>query len=148
MIVTNRDKVITQMKIFQGLLILSCNLAVAAYILTPNIYEYLRWPGITFFIVIGLVCIVKITRLKVFHFENSGVIFTIKYYHPSKKGLIFPAVEYPVDKMRTLKIERSLFSDFIIMDVYLKEKEKLFRIKMRVNGISDSNYRKIANSFS
>ncbi len=148
MVLTNKDKVISKMRVWQFLLVFNCCLAVCGFVLQSLIPVELRWPLLGMFLVISILIIKKITSLKVFQFENSGFIFSIKYYHPSKKGIVFPLVEYPVHKLRSFKIERSVFADIIVIDVDLKEKEMPFRIKIRVSDINDRDYRKMVNSFS
>jgi len=110
-------------------------------------YEELRWLLLGFFIIVAIVNAIKIARLKVFHFENDGVVFMIKYYHPAKKGVIFPLIKYPVSDIRTLKIERTLYSNVIILDVNLEKKGRPLHIKMKVSDISYRAYRNIINSF-
>jgi hypothetical protein len=148
MVLTNKDKVISKMRILQLLLGFICCLTIGGYILRSFIPIEFRWPLLGVSLVISLLILRKLMNLKVFHFENSGFIFSIKYYHPSKKKIVFPLIEYPVNKLRSLKIERSVFADVIVIDVDLKEKEMPFRIKIKVSDISDRDYRKMVNSFS
>ncbi|MFP7654273.1 hypothetical protein [Chryseobacterium proteolyticum] len=148
MMISNKDRIISKMRILQFLLAMNCCLALAGSVLKSFIPLELRWTLVGVFFVVSLIILKKITNLKVFQFENSGFIFSIKYYHPSKKGIVFPLVEYPVNKLRSLKMERSMFADIIVIEVDLKEKEMPFKIKIKVSDISDSDYRKMVNSFS
>ncbi|WP_230036068.1 hypothetical protein [Chryseobacterium sp. Bi04] len=135
------------MKILQFLFAFNCGLVLVGYTLKSFILVSLRWPWAILFFVISILILRKIVNLRIFQFENSGLVFSIKSYHPLKKGIVSPLVEYPVDYLRSLKIERSVFVDVIVIDIDLKEKETPFRIKIKVSDISDNDYRRMVNSF-
>ncbi|MEY8760016.1 hypothetical protein [Chryseobacterium tongliaoense] len=147
MTVSNKDKIIRKMNIFLGILILDIFLTVAGFILKSFIDESFRWPLFFFSLALGLFIIIQLINLRIFHFENSGAIFSIKRYHPLKSNVAFPVVEYPVNMLRTLKKERFLFSDFIIIEVHSKKKNKLIRFSIKVSSFSERDYRRMRNSF-
>ncbi|KFF03087.1 hypothetical protein [Chryseobacterium luteum] len=132
------------MRIFQILIALIFCIIAAGFVFKSAIPYDLRWPLLGILIGISVLILKKMAGLKIFYFENSGFVFTIKYYHPAKKGIIFPLIEYPVDTVRTFKIERSFFTNTIIIDVSSKEKSRQIRIK--VADINDGDYYKMANS--
>lgn len=147
MIVSNKDKIIRKMNIFLGILILDIFLIITGFILKFFIDENFRWPLFFFSLALGVIIIIRLINLRIFQFENSGAIFSIKRYHPLKKGIVFPMVEYPVNMLRTLKRDRFLFSDFIIIEVHSKKKDKLIRFNIKVSSFGEREYRRMKNSF-
>ncbi|MBT2621936.1 hypothetical protein [Chryseobacterium sp. ISL-6] len=136
------------MKTFVGILIFNVFLAVTGYVLKSLINEELRWPLVFLSFLLTLFIIYRLMKLRVFYFENNGVIFSIKYHHPLKKSIIYPVVEYPVNRLRTFKRVQLLFSDMFIIEVGSNEKDSPKRIKIKVSGLSSRDYLDIINSLS
>jgi len=148
MVVTNRKKVIFKMRILMALLIIDVFLAIGSYILKSFIEESILWTILSASLVVFVLTLTSIIRLRVFHFENTGAVFSIKYYHPLKKGVIFPSVDYPVNRLRAFKIEESLMAKKIVIEVNSQQKESPVRIKVKASNISDKDYHRMIKSFA
>ncbi len=94
-----------------------------------------------------IILVNQIINLRVFYFENTGAVFSIKYYHPLKKGIIKPIVEYPNYLLRAFKIEQSFFADIMIIEILTKQKVNIKIIKIKVSNMSKKDQTKIINSF-
>ena len=145
--VNNKNKIVARQNFLFVFLILIVGIAITGFILKNLIIHYLRWP---FFIVMVLLIILifyQIRRLKIFQFENTGSTFTIKYYHPLNKRIIFPYVEFPISSITGFKIEKKLIKqDILKIDILLREKRKVVGFKFKVSGLNDESYTKIQNS--
>ena len=148
MIITNKSKVVLKMRILITLLIVDIFLIVTGFILESFINENIEWPLLGLSIVFFLLILTNIMRLRVFHFENTGAVFSIKYYHPIKKGIIFPHVDYPVTRLRAFKIEKSLLAKMVVIEVNTQQKEYPLRIKVKASNISDKDYLRMMKSFT
>lgn len=146
-VVNNKNKIVGTKNFLFVFLILIVGIAITGFILKNLIIHYLRWP---FFIVMVLLIILifyQIRRLKIFQFENTGSTFTIKYYHPLNKRMIFPYVEFPISSITGFKIEKKLIGqDVLRIEILLREKRRVVCFKFKVSGLSDESYAKIQNS--
>ncbi|WP_261512751.1 hypothetical protein [Chryseobacterium paludis] len=148
MIVTNKQKIVFKMRLLLTLLILNIFLMIAGYVLRSLIHEDLQLPLLGASLVFLLLIISRIIRLRVFHFENTGAVFSIKSYHPVKRGIIFPSVDYPVNRLRAFKIEKSLMAKNIVVEVNTQQKENPLRVKLKASNITDKDYMRMINSFT
>ncbi|WP_157676784.1 hypothetical protein [Chryseobacterium sp. T16E-39] len=131
-----------------ALLIIDVFLVIAGYILESFIGEDIEWALLTVSTVLFGLILTNIIRLRVFHFENTGAVFSIKYYHPIKRGVIFPHIDYPVNRLRAFKIEESLMAKKIVIEVNSQQKETPLRIKVKASNISDKDYHRMIKSFT
>lgn len=136
------------MRILMILLVIDVFLVIAGFILESFIQENIEWPLLAISAVFFLLILNSIIRLRVFHFENTGAVFSIKYYHPIKKGIIFPQVDYPVTRLKALKLERSLLAKNVVIEVSTQQKENPLRIKVKASNISDKDYHRMMKSFT
>ncbi|MEG1665420.1 MAG: hypothetical protein RR305_00535 [Chryseobacterium sp.] len=89
----------------------------------------------------------SIRSLKVFQFENTGSTFTIKYYHPLNKRIIFPYIELPISSIERFKVEKKILKpDLLKINILIKEKNKIVRFRLKVSGLNDESYSKMENS--
>lgn len=146
-IVNNKNKIVGTKNFLFVFLILILSTAIIGFILKHLIIHYLRWPFFMTMILLIILIFYQIRSLKVFQFENTGSIFTIKYYHPLNKRVIFPYVEFPISSISRFKIEKKLLrQDILKIDILLREKRKVVGFKFKVSGLTDESYAKIQNS--
>lgn len=136
------------MRILILLLVIDILLVIAGFILKSFIEKSIEWVLLSASVLLFLWILSSIIRLRVFHFENTGAVFSIKYYHPIKKGIVFPFVDYPVNRLRTFKIEESLMAKKILIEVNSQQKEDPIRIKVKASNISDKDYHRMIKSFT
>lgn len=148
MIITNKRKIVLKMRILLMLFILNVFLMITGYVLRSFIPEDLRWPVLGVSAIFLILIVSRIVRLRVFHFENTGAVFSIKSYHPVKRGIIFPSVDYPVNRLRAFKIEKSLMAKNIVVEVNTQQKENPLRVKLNASSITDKDYMRMINSFT
>lgn len=148
MIITNKRKIVLKMRILLALLILNIFFIIAGYVLRSLIHEDIQLPLLGLGLVFLVLIISRIIRLRVFHFENTGAVFSIKSYHPVKRGIIFPSVDYPVNRLRAFKIEKSLMAKNIVVEVNTQQKENPLRVKLSASSITDKDYMRMINSFT
>gem|GEM_PF-3878095 len=53
---------------------------------------------------------IELYNLRCFEIENSGMVFTIKLFHPFKSGHIFSLSEFPVHTLEDFSLTYSLFT--------------------------------------
>lgn len=147
MIITNKNKVNLEMNILLIFLVLIICFLSAGFILKSIIIDDIRITLLWSSCIMIFWIVVKIINLKVFYFENSGLVFCIKYYHPLKKGIILPLIEYPVSRLRKFNIDRSLFLNTLIIDIETKCKEAPLQVKIKISYINDIEYKKMLTSF-
>lgn len=147
MVVTNKNKIVLRMRILIALLIIDVSLVVAGYILKSFIEEDIEWLLLSVSVILFSLILTSIMRLRVFHFENTGAVFSIKYYHPIKRGIVFPCIDYPVNRLRAFKMKRSLLAKIVIIEVNSQQKENPLRIKVKASNISDKDYHRMIKSF-
>ncbi|MBK1897333.1 hypothetical protein [Chryseobacterium paridis] len=135
------------MRILMALLVIDVLLVIAGCILKSYIHENIEWPLLSISIIIFLLILNNIIRLRVFHFENTGAVFSIKSYHPIKTGVVRPHIDYPVNRLRALKMKRSMMAKIVIIEVNSQQKETPLRIKVKASSISDKDYVRMINSF-
>lgn len=117
------------------------------FVLKDLIKYYLRWPLLLVTMSLIIIIFNWIRGLRVFQFENIGSTFTIKYYHPLNRGIIFPYVEFPIKNVTKFKIEKRILNpDLMKFDILVNEKNKIVRFKLRVLGLNTIAYTKIENS--
>ncbi len=117
------------------------------FVLKDLIKYYLRWPLLLVMMSLIIIIFNWIRGLRVFQFENIGSTFTIKYYHPLNRGIIFPYVEFPVKNVTRFKIEKRILKpDLMKFDILVNEKNKIVRFKLRVLSLNTIAYTKIENS--
>ncbi|WP_435524187.1 hypothetical protein [Chryseobacterium indoltheticum] len=147
LIVNNKNKIVGTKNVLFVFLILILSMAFIGFVLKNLIVYYLRWPLFMAMIIVVILIFYQIKRLKVFQFENTGSTFTIKYYHPLNKRIIFPYVEFPISSITGFKIEKKLIrQDILKIEILLREKRRVVCFKFKVSGLSDESYAKIQNS--
>lgn len=146
-IVNNKKRIIFQMNLLFAFILLLVCATLVGFVLKNLINSYLRWPLLIAIMSFIIVLFNWIRKLRVFQFENIESTFTIKYYHPLKKGIIFPYVEFPIKNVTRFKIEKRILKpDLIKFDIFINEKNKTVRFKLRVTCLKQSSYAKIENS--
>ncbi|KFF11275.1 hypothetical protein IW15_16100 [Chryseobacterium soli] len=93
-------------------------------------------------IFIMAVLLIILSRIRIFEFENSGMVITIQYHHPFQKKWMVPFIEFPTH----------LFHDFSIKNncLYLtlrKENEEFIDFKVRLYRIGSAQIKKIQQEF-
>lgn len=146
-IVNNKKKIVRKMNFLFTFFILIFSTIVLGFILSHLITNYLRWPLFVMMILLIILIFKSIRNLKVFQFENTGSTFTIKYYHPLNKKIIFPHIELPISSIERFKIEKRILKpDLLKINILIKEKNKIVGFRLKVSGLSDTCYSKIENS--
>ncbi|MCA6067787.1 hypothetical protein JI747_011400 [Chryseobacterium sp. RG1] len=102
----------------------------------------LRWPLLFFSSVISFLFLQGILNLKILQLENTGAIFSVKRYHPLKKGVVFPVAEFPVYSVRLLERQKSILEDNIIITVITDNNVKK-QLKIPVRCLHDDDFKKI-----
>lgn len=146
-IVNNKKKVNIIMNFLFAFILLIFFAILIGFVLKDLIKYYLRWPLLLVTMSLIIIIFNWIRGLRVFQFENIGSTFTIKYYHPLNRGIIFPYVEFPVKNVTKFKIEKRILNpDLMKFDILVNEKNKIVRFKLRVLGLNTIAYTKIENS--
>lgn len=148
MIIVNNKKKATRLMnfLFASILLIFCTILIG-FVFKDLIKYYLRWPVLLAMISFIIIMFNWIRELRVFQFENIGSTFTIKYYHPLNKGIIFPYVEFPIKNVTRFKIEKRILKpDLMKFDILVNEKNKIVRFRLRVVGLNTNAYFKIENS--
>jgi len=147
MVISNKYRIKFKMQLLILLSISNIVFTIGLYIFIPLINNVII--GVLLFISLSLFLIIArcFANLKVFHFENKGILFCIKYYHPLKKGPIPPVIQYPLTIVQYIDIKNSpLFSNPVI-DITLATKENPLYFRFKACGFSDQYIRVIKNSF-
>lgn len=146
-IVNNKKKVIRLMSfLFAFILLIFCTILIG-FVLKDLIKYYLRWPLLLAMMSLIIVIFNWIRGLKVFQFENIGSTFTIKYYHPLNRGIIFPYVEFPIKNVTRFKIEKKILKpDLMKFDILVNEKNKIVLFKFSVLSLNTIAYIEIEKS--
>lgn len=147
-IICNKIKIIKKLKLLSLLLLLIFCTFSAVYLVKSNIDSMLLLILLGACILVSALIIIKMIKIRVFHFENTGEVFSIRYYHPLKKGLIFPVMEYPVNKLQTLKIESGLTSEILIVEILSRKTGKVVKAKLNVSDVERKDIWHLMNSFS
>ncbi|QQQ29092.1 hypothetical protein JJL46_03525 [Chryseobacterium indoltheticum] len=146
-IVNNKKKVNILMNFLFAFILLIFFAILIGFVLKDLIKYYLRWPLLLVTMSLIIIIFNWIRGLRVFQFENIGSTFTIKYYHPLNRGIIFPYVEFPIKNVTKFKIEKRILNpDLMKFDILVNEKNKIVRFKLRVLGLNTIAYTKIENS--
>lgn len=148
MIIVNNKKKATRLMnfLFASILLIFCTILIG-FVFKDLIKYYLRWPVLLAMISFIIIMFNWIRELRVFQFENIGSTFTIKYYHPLNKGIIFPYVEFPIKNVTRFKIEKRILKpDLMKFDILVNEKNKIVRFRLRAVGLNTNAYFKIENS--
>jgi len=106
---------------------------------------------IWFLLIVGLILTGMIFKwiksLRVFHFENIGSTFSIKYYHPLNRGIIFLYLEFPISNITRFKIKQRFWkTDLIKIDILITERNKIVRFRLKVSNLDDDSFHKIEHS--
>lgn len=146
-IVNNKKKVIRLMNfLFAFILLIFCTILIG-FVLKDWIKYYLRWPLLLAMMSLIIIISNWIRGLRIFQFENIGSTFTIKYYHPLNRGIIFPYLEFPIKNVTRFKLEKRLLKpDLMKFDILVSEKNKIVRFKLRVLSLNTMAYTKIESS--
>lgn len=143
-IVNNKKKVKILMNFLFAFILLIFFAILIGFVLKDLIKYYLRWPLLLAMMSLIIIIFNWIRGLRVFQFENIGSTFTIKYYHPLNRGIIFPYVEFPVKNVTRFKIEKRILKpDLMKFDILVNEKNKIVRFKLRVLSLNTIAYTKI-----
>lgn len=146
-IVNNKKKVIGLMNFLFALILLIFCTIVVGFVFKILIKYYVRWPLLFAMMSLIIVILNWIRGLRIFQFENIGSTFTIKYYHPLNKGVIFPYLEFPIKNVTSFKIEKRILKpDLMKFEILVTKKNKIVRFKLRVLGLNKSAYTKIESS--
>ncbi|SEH32512.1 hypothetical protein SAMN05421593_1825 [Chryseobacterium culicis] len=146
MFLTNNRKIKVEMRISLFIFIVICCLLACCYLFRFLMgKEYAQIAGGTL-VMANIMIIRKIFSLKVFEFENTGAVFSIKTYHPLHNNTPSPVIEYPLDKLLDIKIRRLLFADIVIVDVYAEHTDSHLRFKIKTSNVSTDFYNKMLSS--
>lgn len=148
MFLTNKKKVLLEMRILQLVFILISCLLVCCYIFRFLMKKELILMAAFILVMINMIIIKKIFNLKIFEFENTGAVFSIKAYHPFNKKIISPILEYPVDRLLNIRIRRLFFTDLVIVDIDTDHKGPHLRFKIKTSNISTHFYNKMLTSIN
>lgn len=149
MVLSNKKNVTRKMNfLFLLIFIIFCTTVVGIIIKSLIKYSY-RLPLFILMIILTVIIFKWIKSLRVFEFENIGSTFTIKYYHPLKRGIIFPYLEFPIENVTHFQMEeKRIKSNVLKINILLKEKDKILRFKLKVSNLSKNSYKKMKKSFT
>lgn len=144
MLVTNKKNVVRKMNFLLLILTLIFFSTVVGFVLKSVIKYNLRLP----LLVVGIILIITILNwiknLRIFLFETIGSTASIKYHHPFKRGIVFPYLEFPITNIRKFKIEKKyLKSDLMKIDIYIEEKIRIVKFKLKISSLSHNAYQEI-----
>jgi len=147
MLITNKKSIVRKMNFLLVMLAFIFCATVVGIVLKSLIKYNLRVPFIIVIVILTIIIFNSLRNLRIFQFENIGSTFSIKYCHPFKRGIISPYVEFPITNITRLKIEENfLKSDLLKIDIIVKEKSRIIKIKLKITNLKSSDYRKIENS--
>jgi hypothetical protein len=89
--------------------------------------------------IIGILLIVSFS-IKYIEVESSGMVLSIKNYHPATKGWIIPMIEFPVHMLEGFSIK----SKNLLLEVK-DENNKIHHFNVRLNGFT-KNQVKLLNA--
>jgi len=114
-------------------------LGLVVLYLLQIMYEF-SFSFIMFFLICFLVYLLyRVINLRRIHVESSGIILTIKSYHPVRKGIIGPILELPIDHITQMRIEKKSFYTILILTI--KTQNKTFQKKIDITGIGRQKLR-------
>ncbi len=72
-------------------------------------------------------------KLRFIDVESSGLILSVKSYHPFRRGFIHPIFELPFDNITSIEIERKPFCTNLVLCI--KSSERKVKKKIYITGI-------------
>lgn len=149
MLVNNKKSVVRKMNLLLTILALISCATIVAFILKSLITYNFRVLLLILMMISIIVTFNLIKNLRIFQFENTGSTITIKYYHPLKRGIIFPYLEYPISNITRFKIEENfLKSDLLKIDILVKENNRIIKIKLKISSLKNYDYRQMKDSLN
>ena len=147
MLVTNKKNVVRKMNFLLLILALIFFSTVVGFVLKSVIKYNLRLPLLVLGIILIITILNWIRNLRIFQFEIIGSTVSIKYYHPFKRGVIFPYLEFPITDMIRFRIEKTnLKSDLLKIDLLIEEKTRIVKIKLKISNLGHNAYQEMENS--
>jgi len=89
---------------------------------------------------------VELYNLRCFEIENSGMVFTIKLFHPLKNGHVFPLSEFPVHALEDFSLSHSFFSSLLRLKI--KQRDRIVSVKYKIQGLDHKNFDTLKKSLS
>lgn len=100
------------------------------------------------FIAIFSCLIFILVRIRCVSYESSGGCVTIRKYHPfCFKKFVVPDIEFPQNKIIKFDLKSMMRLKVLVLHISSK-KEKLFRVKTRLTGFSNTKIRRIKASLA
>ncbi len=139
----NNKKFIKRYVVIYSLIVLGCFFSIL--ILLFNQIPYNHMMAILFGVLI-LILLIIIWKLRIIEIENSGMIVSIKQYHPLKKGIIYPVFEMPFTELRYLQISNKRFEHVLIIN-RIKDTGPETYLKFYFKGVEDQEIDRLRTSF-
>jgi len=79
----------------------------------------------------------ELYNLRCFEIENSGMVFTIRLFHPLKSGHVFPMSEFPVNALADFSFNNTLF--FSLLQLKIKHKDRIVSFRYKIQGLDHKN---------
>lgn len=90
-------------------------------LISPEKFMWLKYMGVLAIII----NIIKILSLKYIEYENSGEVITLRSYNIYKKKYAGRQIEMPLDKIRQLKIEKTFWINYLIINIQKNENREI-----------------------
>lgn len=119
---------------------------IAAAIVFSLLYFIFSFKIKFFYLVISvfvLVLMILLINVKYLEFESSGMVLSIRHYHPLKKGWIVPLAEFPVQMLEDF----SLKNRNLVLHVR-KENDQIGNVYLRLSGFSSKQIKTLDTLFS
>ena len=98
---------------------------------------------ILFFACFLVYLVYRIINLRYIDVESSGLILTIKSYHPLKKGIIGPILELPIDNITKMRIDKKPFYTMLILSIKTQQ-NKTIQKRIDITGIGQNKLRMLS----
>ncbi len=94
-----------------------------------------------------LLSVSLLIRLKVFVFENSGMVISIKTFHPIWDKIHFPKAEFPLSQCKSIYIKET-FTGKRLELILISEKKKKIKLDYSLKGLNEKQILQIYSSIS
>lgn len=108
----------------------------------PAVFHKIKYIGFAF----TIYNIVKILRLNYIEYENSGEVLTLRSYNIFRKKHEGRQIEMPLDKIRKLKVEKTFWINYLIINIQKNDKKKVI-IHFPIDHMKRRDLMTIENTF-